>query len=52
MHEIFMHLQVMGSLLVVKIFECLNIGKTLINSVNSIVLLKHWIEFQTVSRAK
>ena len=52
MHEIFMHLQVMGSLLVVKSFECLNIGKTLINSVNSIVLLKHWIKFQTVSRAK
>ena len=52
MHEIFMHLQVMGSLLVVKIFESLNIGKMLINSINSIVLLKHWVEFQTVSRAK
>ena len=52
MHEIFMHLQVMGSLLVVKFFECLNIGKMLINSINSIVLLKHWVEFQTVSRAK
>ena len=51
MHEIFMHLQVMGSLLIVKIFECLNIGKMLINSINSIVLLKHWVEFQTVSRA-
>ena len=30
------------------IFECLNNRKTLINSINSIVLLKHWIEPQTV----
>ena len=40
MHEIFMQLQVMGSLLVVKIFECLNIGKTLINSITVIHLIE------------
>ena len=40
MHEIFMQLQVMGSLLVVKIFECLNIGKTLINLITIICLIE------------
>ena len=38
-----MRLQVMGSLVVVKIFECLNDRKN-VNPTNSIVLLKHWIK--------
>ena len=37
-----MLLQVMGSLLAVKMFECLNINRKNVNNpINSVVLLKH-----------
>ena len=37
-----MHLQIMGPLWVVKMFECLNISrKNSNNPINSVVLLKH-----------